>query len=225
VTILDTTAPTELPDGGPVPWMARAACVGTVTRPDDDVFFAPSIEEAVGCAKAAAAEAGRREVLAVAICNRCPVQRECLRYAVATRQQHGVWGGRTPEQLHRLIAKAGDGAQRMRIDHGTRGRNGNRPALSECPAGHPYDAENTYVTSAGKRQCQTCRRARAAAQQRAAATRRIRCPYGHPYDAANTALDARGRRKCRACAQARAQAESRWIAGQQARRAARRGSS
>lgn len=32
-----------------------------------------------------------------------------------------------------------------------------------CPAGHPYDDENTLVGADGKRRCRTCRRARARA--------------------------------------------------------------
>ena len=27
-----------------------------------------------------------------------------------------------------------------------------------CPRGHPYDEENTYITSQGKRQCRICHR-------------------------------------------------------------------
>ncbi len=30
---------------------------------------------------------------------------------------------------------------------------------THCPSGHPYDAENTYVCSAGRRHCRTCNRA------------------------------------------------------------------
>ena len=30
---------------------------------------------------------------------------------------------------------------------------------THCPAGHTYDAENTYVTPNGKRNCRTCHRA------------------------------------------------------------------
>jgi WhiB family redox-sensing transcriptional regulator len=26
-------------------------------------------------------------------CARCPVQAECLGYSLATRQEHGIWGG------------------------------------------------------------------------------------------------------------------------------------
>lgn len=32
---------------------------------------------------------------AKAICARCPVRRQCLVFALNTRQNHGVWGGMT----------------------------------------------------------------------------------------------------------------------------------
>ena len=32
---------------------------------------------------------------------------------------------------------------------------------THCPQGHPYDAENTYVTPAGHRYCRVCNRAAA----------------------------------------------------------------
>jgi WhiB family redox-sensing transcriptional regulator len=41
---------------------------------------------------------------AKAVCAGCPVRRQCLQYALATRQMHGVWGGLTEDerQLHGL---------------------------------------------------------------------------------------------------------------------------
>ena len=35
---------------------------------------------------------------AKAICARCPVRRQCLVFALNTRQNHGVWGGMTEEE-------------------------------------------------------------------------------------------------------------------------------
>ena len=35
------------------------------------------------------------------ICEGCPVVRECLGCAVATRELYGVWGGRAPRQRRR----------------------------------------------------------------------------------------------------------------------------
>src|SRR5687768_7298217 len=79
-------------------WMDQAACGDRIASPASDVFFAPDAEEAGGRA-AATSEARRRELIALAVCDRCPVRPACLAYAVATRQQLGVWGGRTEQQL------------------------------------------------------------------------------------------------------------------------------
>src|ERR1700722_18202407 len=35
---------------------------------------------------------------AKAVCAACPVRRQCLQYALATHQMHGVWGGTTAEE-------------------------------------------------------------------------------------------------------------------------------
>ena len=32
---------------------------------------------------------------AVTICNRCPIQKECLEYALEADEEFGVWGGKT----------------------------------------------------------------------------------------------------------------------------------
>lgn len=32
------------------------------------------------------------------ICGRCPVNRECLQYAITEDIDHGVWGGLTPHE-------------------------------------------------------------------------------------------------------------------------------
>lgn len=36
-------------------------------------------------------------------------------------------------------------------------------AIVECANGHPFDADNTYIDSRGRRACLTCRRARSRA--------------------------------------------------------------
>lgn len=36
-------------------------------------------------------------------CNRCPIRVECLRWAITTGQQHGIWGGTTIDQRNRII--------------------------------------------------------------------------------------------------------------------------
>ena len=39
------------------------------------------------------------------VCATCPVQRECLEFALLTRQEFGIWGG-TTEPERRLMRKA-----------------------------------------------------------------------------------------------------------------------
>jgi hypothetical protein len=36
--------------------------------------------------------------LAQEVCAACPVARECLEYAIETRQIEGIWGGHTPKE-------------------------------------------------------------------------------------------------------------------------------
>jgi WhiB family redox-sensing transcriptional regulator len=40
---------------------------------------------------------------AVQVCRRCPVEAECLAWALNTRQSFGVWGGKTPDERHELL--------------------------------------------------------------------------------------------------------------------------
>ncbi len=50
----------------------------------------------------------RIEKAAIEWCRRCPVQAECLEYALDTESRdmrHGVWGGTTPLQRQRLGKK------------------------------------------------------------------------------------------------------------------------
>jgi WhiB family redox-sensing transcriptional regulator len=77
-------------------WWRYAACQDA----DPDIFFPVS---SVG--------PGRDEVArAKAICSDCQVRRQCLQFALATRQAHGVWGGTTEEE-RRLHVPAQEGAR------------------------------------------------------------------------------------------------------------------
>ena len=62
-------------------WRSAAAC-----RPADPEMFFPLSE--FGKAREQIAEAK-------AICAGCPVRRQCLQFALRTRQTHGIWGGLT----------------------------------------------------------------------------------------------------------------------------------
>jgi WhiB family transcriptional regulator, redox-sensing transcriptional regulator len=62
-------------------WRAAAAC-----RSVDPELFFPISDSAKSREQAAEAKA---------ICSVCPVQRECLAFAMRTWQVHGIWGGTT----------------------------------------------------------------------------------------------------------------------------------
>lgn len=68
-------------------WFDRAACEGL----DPDLFFA---------------ERGESLDAAREICATCPVQAECLDYALRHRIIHGVWGGLSERQRRRLRRRA-----------------------------------------------------------------------------------------------------------------------
>jgi WhiB family redox-sensing transcriptional regulator len=78
-------------DGTPA-WQFRGACRGE----DPALFFAPSHIEHKH-------ERDQREGKAKAICHRCPVRVDCLDYAIATREGHGVWGGLNELERRALI--------------------------------------------------------------------------------------------------------------------------
>jgi len=79
-------------DPGPrAAWRQQAACAGLVVSPTDDMWFPPDGEHGN--------VARVRERAAKRVCARCPVTQECLAFAVATGQQHGVWGGLGSREL------------------------------------------------------------------------------------------------------------------------------
>lgn len=69
---------------GHAPWMDEGAC-----RDHDPELFFP-----VGTGDADTAQIE----YATAICHRCDVQGECLRYALVNNVKHGIWGGRTEQE-------------------------------------------------------------------------------------------------------------------------------
>jgi len=69
-------------------WLSRGAC----RAEDADLFFP------VGESK----ESRRQEAQAKAVCRRCPVQERCLRWALESRQDVGVWGGMSEKERRRL---------------------------------------------------------------------------------------------------------------------------
>lgn len=70
------------------PWQLLAACQST----DPDLFFPVSF---TGRSLEQADEAK-------AVCARCLVRRQCLSFALRTRQAHGIWGGLTEEERYEM---------------------------------------------------------------------------------------------------------------------------
>lgn len=69
------------------PWVVEAACRGIDPREAERVFF-PSRGEDVKEAKQ--------------VCSQCPVSAECLAYAVANGEIHGIWGGMSERERRKL---------------------------------------------------------------------------------------------------------------------------
>lgn len=78
----DATLARLLEVAGRPPWQAQAACRGV-----SSTFFYP--------VKGGYHDARR----AMALCRKCPVQAECLAYALAQDEQYGIWGGRVFQRV------------------------------------------------------------------------------------------------------------------------------
>lgn len=69
-------------------WLDQAACLGMSPH----LFFRPG---------------GGDHTEAKEVCRDCPVAEECLHYAIAAGETHGVWGGMTPRERSRWAARQG----------------------------------------------------------------------------------------------------------------------
>lgn len=75
-----------------VPWMAKGHCTDPAVDPD---WFFPdgNIEKSV-------------EVrAALSTCSHCPVQFQCLKYALDNYPLDGIWGGLKPREIKELAKK------------------------------------------------------------------------------------------------------------------------
>ena len=73
-------------------WQLWGACRGE----DSALFFHPEGE------RGASREA--RDAAAKLVCQACPVTKECLEYALATREPYGVWGGLSEAERAEILA-------------------------------------------------------------------------------------------------------------------------
>ena len=77
-------------------WMRHALCRG-----NDDVDFFPDSFTSIVAAKA------------ISLCNRCPVQDACAKYAIVNDIEYGIWGGLSP-RARREIASSRSAKDRTR---------------------------------------------------------------------------------------------------------------
>jgi WhiB family redox-sensing transcriptional regulator len=90
----ERTAPVLLTD---TTWRERASCLAHPAI----LFFGLDDSESP-------AERRAREERAKRVCAECSVRRECLDYALTTREPYGIWGGLTElERKSRLRTRAG----------------------------------------------------------------------------------------------------------------------
>ena len=78
-------------------WWRSAAC----QEADPELFF-PVAPHGPGAGEIARAKA---------VCAGCQVRRECLQYALATRQLHGVWGGTTEDERRLHVRRENERGQ------------------------------------------------------------------------------------------------------------------
>jgi WhiB family redox-sensing transcriptional regulator len=74
------------------PWRDQASC----HRETATVFFPPPHYEMKP-------EKDERESQARALCRACPVQQDCLEYALDVRETHGIWGGYNELERRRML--------------------------------------------------------------------------------------------------------------------------
>ena len=73
-------------------WAELAAC-----QDEDPELFFPISQVGPGAQQSAQAKA---------VCARCPVRADCLRYALDNGLDHGVFGGTTADERRRLVRTA-----------------------------------------------------------------------------------------------------------------------
>jgi WhiB family redox-sensing transcriptional regulator len=116
-------------------WWTQAACLSA----DPELFFPIS----------SAGPARAQVDAAKAICGGCEVRPECLSFAVATGQLHGVWGGMSADERHGM-GRPATGAAR---GHGKPPRQtaGARAGPRDRPPGRTGGRPVPGMTGAGSR--------------------------------------------------------------------------
>ncbi len=75
-------------------WQMKGLCRGNHSY----LFFPPSASERKE-------ERERREIKAKAICSVCPVKRDCLEFALKTKEPYGIWGSLTETERRQVLVR------------------------------------------------------------------------------------------------------------------------
>lgn len=75
-------------------WQMKGLCRGNHSY----LFFPPSTVERKE-------ERERREIKAKAICSVCPVNEDCLEFAVEIKEPYGIWGGLTETERRQVMSR------------------------------------------------------------------------------------------------------------------------
>ena len=89
-------------------WMAHAKCAGLDTATRNRLFFPPQGSNANNVRRAKD------------ICRSCPIEAQCLEYALVNEERFGIWGGKSEKERRVLRAKR-SGRPTPTIVHGTLG--------------------------------------------------------------------------------------------------------
>jgi WhiB family transcriptional regulator, redox-sensing transcriptional regulator len=86
-TVKTSEAPEAVFPWQPVAWQAEAVCA-ELPEDEADALFFPRRGESTKAARA--------------LCSGCPVRADCLEYAIANREQFGIWGGTSERERRKL---------------------------------------------------------------------------------------------------------------------------
>jgi WhiB family transcriptional regulator, redox-sensing transcriptional regulator len=129
-------------------WRNQAAC-----RDEDPELFYPVGNTGPALLRIAEAKA---------VCQRCPVNAECLDWALVSKQEWGVWGGLSEDERRALTRDAA--AERVAVAARARRETELRQSevVGETCGGkitaHIRTPENTRVNSRGQVRCRDCDR-------------------------------------------------------------------
>jgi WhiB family transcriptional regulator, redox-sensing transcriptional regulator len=82
--------------GGDLDWMVGSECAKPENKKIIEIFFSPKYDE---------------RHAAKNICFACPVRKDCLKWALESKQIWGIWGGRDEDEIRRTLSVNVDGAE------------------------------------------------------------------------------------------------------------------